>query len=279
MHQLYQKHELLNVEADPKEEDPFWKDDIYSVFSNLVITEVLKGVQVGEPARVASLPDKVIPLVIGSLPIHDEVRRMANEFREVFSRTVNPTPASAPPMKIELKEINDWFTAKNKQPPRMLSADKCSVLRQQIEVLVALGVLSRYHEATHYSQVLPVKKPHQDPSEPIQWRLCVDYRNLNSATKGFTWTIPNIRLMLQRIGTLKAKWFAVLDLTSGYHQVALDENSRALAAFITPFGAKSYIDGLNRGTCLLSIHHVREYSYWDDIFPMRNLYRRHYHLW
>jgi hypothetical protein len=99
---------------NPKEEDPSWKDDIYSVFSNLVITEALKRVQVGEPVRIASLPDKAIPLMIGLLPIHDEVRRMANEFREVFSRTVNPTPASAPPMKIELKEINDWFTAKTK---------------------------------------------------------------------------------------------------------------------------------------------------------------------
>jgi hypothetical protein len=32
------------------------------------------------------------------------------------------------------------------------------------------------------------------------------------------------------------KYFAVLDLTSGYHQVLLDEKSRKYASFITDFG-------------------------------------------
>ncbi len=50
------------------------------------------------------------------------------------------------------------------------------------------------------------------------------------------WPIPNIDLLIRRIGTKKPKWFAVLDLTAGYHQVLLAEESRAAAAFITPCG-------------------------------------------
>jgi len=41
---------------------------------------------------------------------------------------------------------------------------------------------------------------------------------------------------VRKIGTKKPAWYAVLDLTSGYHQVLLDEDSRSAAAFITPMG-------------------------------------------
>jgi hypothetical protein len=42
--------------------------------------------------------------------------------------------------------------------------------------------------------------------------------------------------LLQRIGEKKAKWFAVLDLTSGYNQAPLSEKSKELSAFICSEG-------------------------------------------
>lgn len=50
------------------------------------------------------------------------------------------------------------------------------------------------------------------------------------------WPLPNIDRLLRRLGSKRAKFFAVLDLTSGYHQVLLSESCRRLAAFITDFG-------------------------------------------
>lgn len=77
-----------------------------------------------------------------------------------------------------------------------------------------------------------VAKPHQ----PGKWRFCVDYRKLNESLQSMGWPIPNFDRLFTRLGAKKAKFFAVLDLTSGYHQVLLDPNTRHLAAFITDFG-------------------------------------------
>ena len=42
--------------------------------------------------------------------------------------------------------------------------------------------------------------------------------------------------MINKIGSKRAKWFAVLDLTSGYHQAPIDEKSKHLTAFRTATG-------------------------------------------
>ena len=52
----------------------------------------------------------------------------------------------------------------------------------------------------------------------------MDFRSLNTQTKSMGWPIPNIKDMINKIGSKRAKWFAVLDLTSGYHQAPIDEN-------------------------------------------------------
>ena len=48
--------------------------------------------------------------------------------------------------------------------------------------------------------------------------------------------LPRIKELLHRIGERKAKNFAVMDLTSGYHQTAIDEDSQKYTAFVTSAG-------------------------------------------
>ena len=62
--------------------------------------------------------------------------------------------------------------------------------------------------------------------------MCIDFRNLNSCTEEKSHPIPHIGEMLRRIGAHKAKVFAVLDLTQGYHQAPLTLAARAYTAFI-----------------------------------------------
>ncbi len=75
--------------------------------------------------------------------------------------------------------------------------------------------------------MLPTKKPNG------KWRFCIDFRNLNEALKSIGWPIPNVKVMFDRIGQRRPQWFAVMDLTSGYYQLALDEESRIFTAFRT----------------------------------------------
>ena len=61
----------------------------------------------------------------------------------------------------------------------------------------------------------------------------MDYRALNKVISNEGWQIPNMKSMLQRIGDLRPQVFGVADLTQGFFQMPLHENSRAATAFIS----------------------------------------------
>jgi hypothetical protein len=71
--------------------------------------------------------------------------------------------------------------------------------------------------------------------------VCVDYRNLNDASDSQHWPIPDIPSMLRRIGTQKPKIIGKMDLTKGYHQAPISENSRVYTAFMSIFGLYEYV--------------------------------------
>ena len=100
---------------------------------------------------------------------------------------------------------------------------------EQVDKMVQLLVVE-FSTSLHYSQV------HMVPKKPEGWRFALDYRELNLNTQGNSWPIPNIREMFARIGEQHPKYFAILDLTSGYHQIEVHRDSRWLTAFITQKG-------------------------------------------
>ena len=64
-------------------------------------------------------------------------------------------------------------------------------------------------------------------------RLCVDYRALNAKTIPDAQPIPRIQDILDSLGG--SQWFSTLDMSKAYHQGYIDENSRHLTAFVTPW--------------------------------------------
>ena len=99
-------------------------------------------------------------------------------------------------------------------------------------------------QAEYYSQVhltpkpviIEATKPGDSVTKGTGWRFCIDFRNLNLASTGMGWPIPNIPQMLRRLGSHKPKIFGKLDLTSGYHQAPLSLASRVYTAFTTFMG-------------------------------------------
>ena len=81
--------------------------------------------------------------------------------------------------------------------------------------------------ATAWSQVHLVRKPTNG------WRFTVDFRNLNKVISNEGWQIPNMKEMIERIGSQRPARFAIADLTSGFFQMPLDEPCRQYTAFIT----------------------------------------------
>jgi hypothetical protein len=174
--------------------------------------------------------DNIPQNIVGSPELQQRIRDLCLEFQEIFSMKVKPFPADIPPFQIQC-DITAWNTNKNKLPPRVQTSSKQKETIRQINEMLTLNVI-RTSTATSYSQVLLVPKPNN------KWRFCVDYRNLNKCCTATSWPIPNIQLMIARIGSVTPtpKYFAKIDFTSGYHQAPLSQSSCSLTAFITIIG-------------------------------------------
>ena len=70
------------------------------------------------------------------------------------------------------------------------------------------------------------------------WRLCIDYRKLNSVTMKDAHPLPRVEDIFDTLAGLKS--FTSLDVAMGYYQVELHPDDREKTAFITPFGLFQY---------------------------------------
>ena len=68
--------------------------------------------------------------------------------------------------------------------------------------------------------------------------MCVDYRRLNTKTVKDAYPLPRIKESFDALQG--ASWFSTLDLSSGFNQVAVEEEDKVKTAFITPFGLFEY---------------------------------------
>ena len=72
------------------------------------------------------------------------------------------------------------------------------------------------------------------PKKDGTHRLVVDYRGLNKQIVKTCWPLPRID---EGIDSLEGNmYFSNIDLLSGYFQMALEEKSQNVTAFITPLG-------------------------------------------
>ena len=162
------------------------------------------------------------------------ILKVLNKYTDVFRETISNTPAKIPPFKINVNK-KEWEKLRcNKGYVRPQWSAKMTAIKQFIDQAVRDNLIDS-SQAAHFSQVLLTPKSNGD------WRFCIDYRALNTVSEGQGWPIPNIKSMLQRIGDVKPEIFAVMDLTSGYHQAPLSKASQEYTAFITHMGLYKWL--------------------------------------
>ena len=240
-------------------------------------------------------PDAIPPENFhGSEDLKQRLRELTEAYSDIFKATLTSEPARVPCFELKLKPeaYQEWLQTAAVRSPRPMSKEKQEETKRQIESMLELELISPTTHVSACSHVMLAPKPGG------KWRFCVDYRTLNSLSESLSWPIPNIKEMLERIGTRRAKYFAVLDLSQGFYQVPLDQRSKALTAFTTwvgtfqwnrlPMGIKGappyfqyvmatqVLSGLNHEICELYIDDICAFASTEDEFieNLRKIFQR-----
>ena len=72
----------------------------------------------------------------------------------------------------------------------------------------------------------------------MKWRVCIDYRKLNSATKKDHFPLPFIDQILDRLAG--SNYFCFLDRYSGYNHIAIHPDDQEKTTFTCPFGTFAF---------------------------------------
>ena len=171
--------------------------------------------------------------VFGPVSLQTRIRVLLTRYICIFSSTVRSEPAAVEPFELQVNKTL-WEVPANRLGARKMDKVKAYELRKQIQKLEELGVI-RPSEQGYYSHGFVI------PKTDDKWRLVIDFKNLNKISQSENWPIPNIKQLLYRIGDQRPKYFAVMDLTAGYHQIPLHANTSRWTAFMTFWGVYEWL--------------------------------------
>ena len=110
------------------------------------------------------------------------------------------------------------------QKPRHVSPPLNEEIEKQCKELELNNIIERCYSPWS-SPVVPIRKA--DGS----LRLCVDYRKVNSVTKSEKFPMPRLTDSIYAASNIN--YFSKMDLTKGYYQIPIHENSREITSFST----------------------------------------------
>lgn len=159
-----------------------------------------------------------------------ECRRRLEEIKaaypEAFGEDIS-RPCSLRKFEIRLKNGFKYYCFL----PRRASEPVIAQMREQINALLAQGVIEECQDSPFAFPIVMAKKVGSD-----KLRLCLDYKCQNDQTEPYPYPIPDIRTQLDRLAG--KKFYCSLDCSSFFHEFEIVEEHRQYTAFVTPWGQK-----------------------------------------
>ncbi|GJT51542.1 reverse transcriptase domain-containing protein [Tanacetum coccineum] len=124
------------------------------------------------------------------------------------------------------------------------------VIKKEVEKLLDAGLIYPISDSPWVSPVHCVPKKGgmtvvtNDENELVPtrlvtgWRVCIDYRKLNEATRKDHFPLPFMDQMLERLAG--NEYYCFLDGFSGYFQIPIDPKDQEKTTFTCPYGTFAY---------------------------------------
>jgi len=166
-------------------------------------------------------------VTIAQTRLTDDVDR---QFRDVFRRRATTFAKDSTDLgfcSVLQHDVDTGDSPPMKQSPRRPSLSAGNAEDEILDDMLKTGVIEP-STSEWASPVCLVKKP--DGS----YRFCIDYRRVNTVSRKDGYPIPDIQDALDSLRG--AKWFATLDLLSGYWQLGMTDHAKERSAFCTRRG-------------------------------------------
>ncbi|XP_074592482.1 LOW QUALITY PROTEIN: uncharacterized protein LOC141848351 [Curcuma longa] len=137
-----------------------------------------------------------------------------------------------------------------RQPQRRLNPLMLDVVKKEVTRLLQAGIIYPISDSKWVSPIHVVPKKSgvtvvankENELVPTRvknaWRVCVDYRKLNEASRKDHYPLPFIDQMLERLAG--KSHYCFLDGYTGYFQICIDPEDQEKTTFTCPFGTFAY---------------------------------------
>ena len=151
--------------------------------------------------------------------MRDRFDALCEKYDKIFSKTEKDLGTTTMLYhEIELTTTNPIHARNHRIPPPEIQKD----IHEETNKLLESGCIQE-STSPYSAPIVLVRKKNGG------WRYCTDFRRLNKATVKQNYPLPNIHDGVRRLKNPKV--FSTLDLTKGYHQIAILESQRHLFAF------------------------------------------------
>ena len=154
-----------------------------------------------------------------------EQKKELSELLKQYSEIFTDIPGKTNIIEHEIKLTNDKPV---KMQPYPVPIHYREFLRKELNQLLEQDIIEHSNSPYAAPIVLVKRQPSSTP------RMCVDYRQLNKITILDSYPMPNQEDLLAQFP--EAKYFTKLDLSRGYYQIPMSEESKPYTAFTTAFG-------------------------------------------
>nr|GFC87655.1 reverse transcriptase domain-containing protein [Tanacetum cinerariifolium] len=136
------------------------------------------------------------------------------------------------------------------QSQRRVNLKIHDIIKKEVEKLLDAGLIYLISNSPWVSPIhcvpkkggMTVIKNDENKLVPTRlvtgWRVCIDYRKLNEATRKDHFLLPFVDQMLERLAG--NEYYCFLDGFSGYFQIPIDPKDQEKTTFTCPYGTFSY---------------------------------------